>query len=51
LTSLRRIAYGKPKAIKGWPIVDRTTDIGISMFQILRARPYAFGYKAGRKYK
>jgi hypothetical protein len=45
----RKIAYGKPKQIKGWPIVDKSTNVGIKLFQVMRARPLVWGYSRGKK--
>lgn len=47
---LQRIAYGKPKRVKEIPVIaDRLGNVGVRLFQVLRARPYAFGYKRGKK--
>jgi hypothetical protein len=47
---LQRIAYGKPRQVKEIPVVaDRLGNVGVRLFQVLRARPYAVGYKRGKK--
>lgn len=46
---LRNVAYGRPKRVKEIPAISNVAaDVGVRVFQVLRARPLVFGYKTGR---
>jgi hypothetical protein len=50
--TLQRAAYGEPKRVKEVPgISDKVANVTFRLFQIMRARPLAYGIKkgAGRK--
>ena len=44
----RKLAYGRPRPIRGWPLVDKLTDVGVRYYQITRFRPAVWGYDVAR---
>lgn len=47
--TLNRLAYGKPKSkpMVG-KLIDRSSSIGVRVFQITRLRPLAYGIRKGK---
>lgn len=49
MVSLRKIAYGKPKEIKGvGGLINTGSRIGTRIVQLVYFRPPLFGYRKGR---
>lgn len=44
-----RVAYGKPKDIKGaGKLINTGSNVGVRIVQWTRLRPISFGYRKGR---